>query len=161
VFESLQNTAFNARNFFAANRAPIRLNQYGGTFGGPIRKDKTFFFVTWEQTRQLTSTTIRSTVPTLLERTGDFSDLRNTAGALIPIYDPTTGTGTARQAFGNSLIPVGRVDPVALAAMQYFPLPNVAGTITNANNYVGSSADTLNRNIVLGRLDHQFRANDL
>src|SRR5437867_4485845 len=76
LFESLQNDVFNARNFFATTRAPIRLNQYGGTFGGPVRKDKTFFFVTWEQTRQLTSNTIKSTVPTLLERTGDFSDLK-------------------------------------------------------------------------------------
>src|SRR5204863_9321224 len=64
LFESLQNTALNARNFFAANRAPVRLNQFGGTFGGPIRKDKTFFFVSWEQTRQLTSTTLATTVPT-------------------------------------------------------------------------------------------------
>ena len=78
-FESLQNNVFNARNFFAANRAPIRLNQFGGTFGGPIRKDKTFFFVTWEQTRQLTSLHHQSTVPTLLERTGDFSDF-----AIVP-----------------------------------------------------------------------------
>ena len=64
VFESLQNNVFNARNFFAATRPPIRLNQYGASFGGPIRKDKTFFFVTWERTGQLTSDTTTSTVPT-------------------------------------------------------------------------------------------------
>ena len=159
LFESLQNTVFNARNFFAASRAPIRLNQYGLTFGGPVRKDKTFFFASWEQTRQLTSTTIVSTVPTLLNRQGDFSDLRDSKGNPIIIYDPSTGSGTARQPFVNNKLT--RLDPVAVAALNYFPLPNRAGTITNANNYVGSSADTLNRNIVLGRLDHQIRPNDL
>ena len=68
VFESLQNDVFNARNFFAATRPPIRLNQYGASFGGPVRRDKTFFFVTWERTGQLTSDTLTSTVPTLLNR---------------------------------------------------------------------------------------------
>jgi len=161
LFESLQNTDLNARNFFAANRAPVRLNQFGGTFGGPIRKDKTFFFVTWEQTRQLTSTTLKATVPTLLERSGDFSDLRNSSGAKIVIYDPATGSGTTRQPFLNNRIPTNRLDAVAFAALNYFPLPNSAGTITNANNFVGSSADTLNRNIIVGRLDHQIRPSDL
>jgi hypothetical protein len=160
LFESLQNTVFNARNFFAPSRAPIRLNQYGGTFGGPIRKDKTFFFVTWEQTRQLTSDTIKSTVPTLLNRQGDFSDLRSSSGGKITIYDPSTGAGADRLPFTNNLIPTLRLDKVALAALNYYPLPNSTGTITNANNYVGNSANTLSRNIVLGRLDHQFRASD-
>src|SRR3954470_18694217 len=91
VFESLQNDAFNARNFFAVRRSPVRLNQYGGTLGGPIRKDKTHFFVTWEQTRQLTSFDTTSTVPTLLNRIGDFSDLRNTNGQPVRIFDPASG----------------------------------------------------------------------
>jgi hypothetical protein len=161
LFESLQNTSLNARNFFAASRAPVRLNQFGGTFGGPIRRDKTFFFVTWERTRQLTSATIRATVPTLLERAGDFSDLRNSSGKLLPIFDPASGSGISRQAFLNNQLPRSRLDSVALAALNYFPLPNASGTVTNANNYVGSSADTLNRNIIVGRLDHQFRPADL
>jgi hypothetical protein len=156
LFESLQNTVLNARNFFAPTRAPIRLNQFGGTLGGPIRKDKTFFFVTWEQTRQLTSNTITSTVPTLLERAGDFSDLRNSAGQKVTIYDPLS-----HQPFLNNRIPANRLDSVGLAALNYFPLPNRAGTITNANNQAGSSADILQRNIVVARLDHQFRSADL
>src|SRR5215471_8428122 len=90
VFESLQNNVLNARNFFAASRPAIRLNQYGASLGGPVRKDKTFFFVTWERTGQLTSDTLSSTVPTLLNRSGDFSDLRNASGAPVSIYDPAT-----------------------------------------------------------------------
>lgn len=162
LFESLQNDALNARNFFAAQRAPVRLNQYGATFGGPVRKDKTHFFATWEQTRQLTSLDTTSTVPTLLNRQGDFSDLRSSAGKLIQIYDPQTGsTASTRQAFPGNVIPTDRLDPVALSAINYFPLPNRAGTATNSSNFVGSSRNLLDRNIVLGRLDHQIRAADL
>jgi hypothetical protein len=162
VFESLQNDVFNARNFFAAKRSPVRLNQFGVTLGGPIRKNKTHFFVAWEQTRQLSSFDTTSTVPTLLNRQGDFSDLRSTAGRLIPIYDPSTGsTASTRQPFAGNVIPSQRFDPVALAAMSYFPLPNRAGTATNANNYIGSSRNALNRDIVVGRLDHQFTTSDL
>ncbi len=161
LFESLQNNVFNARNYFAPTRAPIRLNQFGGTFGGRIRKDKTFFFATWEQTRQLTSDTTRSTVPTLLERTGDFSDLRTATGAPVLIYDPATGSGTSRQPFAGNIIPPKRLDKVALAALNFFPVPNWPGTVAHANNYVGSSANTLFRNILVGRFDHQFRPSDL
>ena len=161
-FESLQNDALNARNFFSAKRSPVRLNQYGGTFGGPVRKNKTHFFLTWEETRQLTSFDVTSTVPTVLNREGNFSGLRSTAGAPIAIYDPSTGSTAAdRQPFAGNLIPRSRFDPVATAALAYFPLPNRTGTLTNANNYIGSSRNVLNRDIVVGRLDHQFRQSDL
>jgi hypothetical protein len=161
LFESLQNDVFNARNFFAATKPAIRLNQYGASFGGPVRKDKTFFFATWERTSQLTSDTITSTVPTLLNRAGDFSDLRSSSGQPVLIYDPATTEGTSRQPFSGNRIPLERFDPVALAAVDFYPLPNRAGTVTNANNYVGSSANRLNRDIVVARLDHQFRSSDL
>ena len=120
LFESLQNNVLNARNFFAKTRPPVRLNQFGGSFGGPIQKDKTHFFVTWEQTRQLSSDTVTSTVPTLLNRTGDFSDI-----AQQSIYDPATGH--PRVPFAGNKIPLTRLDPVALAALNYFPTPNLPG----------------------------------
>lgn len=162
IFESLQNDIFNARNFFSANRSPVRLNQFGGSFGGPVRKDKTHFFATWERTRQLTSFDTTSTVPTLLNRQGNFSDLRGSAGQPVLIYDPSTGsTAATRQPFPNNAIPARLFDPVAAAAMSYFPLPNRAGTLTNANNFIGSSRNLLDRDIVVGRLDHQFRSTDL
>src|SRR5262249_16042455 len=133
-----------------------------GSFGGPIRKDKTHFFLTWEQTRQLTSFDTTSTLPTLLNRGGDFSDLRNAAGRLIPIYDPSTGsTAATPQPFPGNGSPAHRFAPVANAAMSYFPLPNRAGTLTSANNFIWSSRNELHRDIVVGRLDHQFRPSDL
>ncbi len=134
----------------------MRLNQFGGTLGGPIRRGRTFFFGTWERTRQLTSDTVISTVPTLLNREGDFSDLQNSVGQPITIHDPRT-----RQPFAGNVIPRDRLDPVALAAQRYFPLPNRAGTSTNANNYVGTSESSLDRDILLGRVDHQLRPDDV
>jgi hypothetical protein len=156
AFESLQNDALNARNFFATSKSPIRLNQFGGTFGGPAVQGRTFFFSSWERTRQTTSEPIISTVPTLPNRAGDFSDLRNAAGQAVTIYDPAT-----RQPFAGNVIPQYRLDPVALAAVDYFPLPNRQGTSTNANNYSGINSQTLDRDILVGRVDHRLRADDL
>jgi len=156
VFESLRDDALDARNFFASSKPPIHLNQFGGTFGGPIRRGKTFFFGSWERTRQLTSDAVVSTVPTLLNRQGDFSDLRTSGGAPVVVYDPVT-----RQPFAGNVIPRDRFDPVALAALQYYPLPNRQGTMANASNYVGNSESTLDRDILVGRVDHQLRPIDL
>src|SRR5262249_9226748 len=119
AFELHQDDGLNAKNFFAAEKPAIRLNQFGGTLGGPIKESKTFFFATWERTRQLVSDAVISTVPTLANRQGDFSDLRTSAGTPIIIYDPRT-----RQPFSGNVIPKERLDPVALAALHDFPLPN-------------------------------------
>jgi len=156
AFESLRDDALDARNVFATSKPPIHLNQFGGTLGGPIRTGKSFFFGSWERTRQLTSEAVVSTVPTLLNRQGDFSDLRTAGGAPVAIYDLAT-----RQAFAGNVIPQDRIDPVARAAMQYYPLPNRAGTAANAGNFVGNSESSLDRDILVGRVDHQLRATDL
>jgi Carboxypeptidase regulatory-like domain len=156
LFESFRNDALDAANVFAAAKPPINLNQFGGTFGGPIRRGKTFFFGSWEHTRQLTSETVLSTVPTLRNRAGDFSDLRTNGGVAVVVYDPV-----AWQPFEGNVIPADRIDPVARAALQYYPLPNREGTAANANNYVGNSDSTLDRDILVGRLDHQLRMADL
>lgn len=154
LFESLRNDVFDARNFFARTRPPIRLNQFGGALGGPIMKDRTHFFVTWEQTRQLTGTAVVATVPTVANRSGDFS------ATTAKIYDPATTAGRDRQPFPGNIIPVERFDPVARAALSYYPLPNQAGTASGANNFAGNSNESLNRNIIVGRLDHQFSTKD-
>lgn len=156
AFESLRNDALDARNFFATSKPAVRLNQFGGTLGGPIEPGKTFFFATWERTRQLVSDPILSTVPTLANRQGDFSDLRSNAGQPVVVYDPVS-----RQPFPGNVIPKDRLDPVALAALQHFPLPNRQGTSTNASNFTGNSESTLDRDIVVGRIDHKAGLADL
>ena len=155
AFESLRNDALDARNAFASAKPEISLNQFGGTLGGPVWRDRTFFFGTWERTKQLTSETIVSTVPTLRNRLGDFSDLRDGNGQLVPIYDPLT-----RQPFPGNVIPADRLDPVAVNAIGYYPRPNREGTATNAANYGGNSASTLNRDIIVARVDHGVGAAD-
>ncbi|MEO8127908.1 MAG: carboxypeptidase-like regulatory domain-containing protein, partial [Bryobacteraceae bacterium] len=154
LFEYLRNDALDARNYFAKTKPPLRLNQFGGAFGGPIRKDKTHFFASWEQTRQASSDAIVSTVPTLAQRGGDFSALSSR------IYDPFTLVNAVKQPFPDNRIPASRIDPVAKAASAYWPLPNRNGGANGANNFLANSGNILNRNIVVGKLDHSISEKD-
>jgi hypothetical protein len=148
VFEYLRNDAFDARNFFAKTKPPLRLNQFGGSLGGPIQRDKTHFFASWEQTRSASSLAVLSTVPSLAERAGDFS------GVAARIYDPFSLAGGLKQPFEGNVIPANRIDPVARAAAAFWPLPNRAADSSGANNYLGNTDLHLARNIVVGKLDH-------
>ena len=154
LFEYLRNDALDARNFFAATTPPLHLNQFGAAVGGPIRKDKTHFFASWEETRNSSGTPVYSTVPTVAQRTGDFSGIANR------IYDPFTLVNGVKQPFPNNVIPVSRIDPVALAASAYWPLPNTPAGPNGANNFLANSWSNLDRDIVVGKLDHSFTDND-
>jgi len=111
VFEFLRNGDLNARNFFAPQQDAIKRNQFGGTLGGPIRRDKLFFFGSWQRT-VLRNVTYSNTafVPTAAERTGDFSAKAGT------IKDPTTGV-----AIPTKIIPATLLSPIALAMMPHIP----------------------------------------
>lgn len=161
VFEFHRNSILDARNFFAATRPPLRLNQYGFALGGPIRKDKTHYFVSWEGTRQTSAVTPLQTVPTLAQRNGDFSGVRNAAGNLVAIYDPATTSGRDRQPFPNNIIPASRFDAVSRAALSYWPTPNRPATATGANNYSANNNSRLDRNILVAKVDHQLRPNHI
>ncbi len=160
LFEYLRNNALDARNFFAVTKAPLRLNQFGAAVGGPIRKDKTHFFASWEQTRQTTGGTAIQTLPDPANRNGDFSRVFDAAGRLIPIFDPATTQNRVRQPFPGNIIPANRIDPVARAATAYYPEPNRTPTITGANNFGANTRPTFDRDILVARFDHQFRPAD-
>ena len=153
AFESFQDDALDARNSFAAQKPPLRLNQFGGTGGGPIQQGKTFFFASWERTRQLTSDTIVSTVPTLANRQGDFSDLQTPGAAFVPIYDPLT-----RQ------LPWKR-DPARPISCRAGVLAYYPGAESRRHGgpceQLRGRASRRSIAIILGRVDHKPGAGDL
>jgi hypothetical protein len=154
LFEFLRNSALDARNFFADASTPkpiYQLNQFGGTLGGPIIKNKTFFFTDYQGSRLRDGQTLISTVPTPAERNGDFSASGRS------IYDPATtdpSNGNARQPFFGNKIPSARFDPVAKAFMDLYPDPNVPGA--TFSNYVrtGNFTDWVQSTNV--RIDHNL-----
>jgi len=160
VFEYMRNEAFDARNFFAAVRPKFRQHQFGGLLGGPIRRDRTHYFFTYERTQQVTGATVVQTMPTPQQRQGDFSRTLDARGVAIPIYDPATTSGNARQPFSGNVVPQSRLDPVSLKLLTAWPAPNLPGTITGANNFSLNSRPFTNRDIYVGRFDHQFRPAD-
>jgi Carboxypeptidase regulatory-like domain/TonB-dependent Receptor Plug Domain len=123
LFEFLRNRSLNARNFFQATTTPLVQNQFGGSFGGPIVRNKTFFFFSPQWYRQRTAAFQNSAlVPTVAERNGDFSNVRTT------IKEPPTG-----QPFPNNIIPSSRVSPIAQAYLNLaIPLPNAPQLGPNA-----------------------------
>jgi hypothetical protein len=156
-FEFLRNQALNARNYFqSANAAnpDYRRNQFGGTLGGPLVKDHTFFFVDYQGQRQAIARTVTSTVPTMLQRQGIFTEA--IAGKVPVIYDPATTVGSVRSPFAGNAIPIGRMDPVALALLQRYPLPTTGGT---ANNYSRLANEGDNQDQWDARIDHKFASN--
>ncbi|MGE3840839.1 MAG: carboxypeptidase regulatory-like domain-containing protein [Vicinamibacterales bacterium] len=126
------------------------LRMFGGTFGGPIKRNKIFTFTSfenWDDTRPLS---IIRTVPTALERNGDFSQSATAGGVVRTIYNPFTSTldpatgRVVRTAFANNQIPSAMFDPVALKMLQQIPLPNLAGSVNNWQGSVDEKVDYWN-----------------
>jgi hypothetical protein len=154
LFEFARNNALDSRSFFAVSTPPLNLHQFGGSLGGPIIRDKTHFFVSWEETREVFGTATVLTVPTLAERRGDFT----ATGSLI--YDPTSLAGGKKQPYPGNTIPQSSLDPVAVASLAFIPLPNRTPTAGNASNFGANSHSTLRRDILVGKLDHSISSKD-
>jgi hypothetical protein len=150
VFEYLRNSAFDARNFFyvppvGSNQTiePLRRNQYGFTFGGPIVRDRTFFFADLEKTGLLQGVDVNNVVASTAQRTGDFSALTRR------IIDPLT-----RQTFLNNAIPANRISPQARFFLDYLPSPNVLIGNTNYSALINNLIQHQTRGDI--RMDHQI-----
>jgi len=135
------NSQMKARPFFFfENRLPKNiLNQWGGTFGGPIKKNKLFFFANWERTTRRQYAFAFRTVPTDALKNGDFS------ATGVNIFDPGTGAanGTGRQMFPGNRIPLSSFDPAARTMLGLVPAPNQGLTINN--NYLATGTYAFNR----------------
>lgn len=159
VYEYLRNRALNAGTFFAnasgAGKPAFTQNQFGGSIGGPVRRDKTFFFFNYEGFRQRQGQLFLNTVPTAPMRTGDFSDYRNASNAVVPIYDPLTNCGqlgnpacsgatVQRSPFPGNVIPPSRINPVSakLVALPFYALPNIPGQAFTHNFNFAKNATT-------------------
>ncbi len=152
VWEFLRNDKLDASNFFenagGLAKGAYRQNQFGFTLGGPIKKNKTFFFMDYQGTRIRQALTAVSTVPTAQERNSGYTDLSelltqggsrtDAAGnvyALGQVFDPSTtqaaGAGYIRQPFANNQLPASRIDPNAVKLLNLYPSPNAPGLFNN------------------------------
>ncbi|MEN6535732.1 MAG: TonB-dependent receptor [Bryobacteraceae bacterium] len=169
LYEFVRNRSLNANSYFynkaGTARAPLVFNEYGATVGGPIVRNKTFFFFNWEQFKYHYQARGFRTVPTAKQLSGDFSETLTSSGSLIKIYDPATTTGSSsagytRTVFPGNVIPASQINAAGLAIAKYYPSPNTRGqTYTNANNYLGQAAAYQDKNIVGIKIDHNFTEN--
>lgn len=170
LFEYLRNDKLNANEFFSnkagRQRPTLRWNQFGGSLGGPIVRNRLFFFANYETFMERRVSQQIQTSATRLQRAGDFSETRNQAGALITIYDPFTtqanpnAPGTfVRAPFPGNRIPAGRISPIAQKAMSFYPEPNLPGLpITQAQNLFLQAGGPIDRHTMTGKVDFNISA---
>jgi len=154
--DSLNATSWtNKRNNLP--KSVQNIDDYGFSVGGPIRKNGTFFFFNMEHSKSITPDDLILTVPTLLQRNGDFSETRNSSGQLITVYDPLTtrasGSAYVRDPFPGNVIPANRLDPISQQLLKYYPLPTNGGA---TSNFVQSRSRTSSSLPVVVRVDHNW-----
>jgi Carboxypeptidase regulatory-like domain/TonB dependent receptor len=140
LFEFLRNDVFDAADYFVRQKQELNRHQFGGTLGGPLVKGKTFFFGSYEGTRENRQLPVNLTVASAAMKQGDFSGIRN------GIYDPLTG-----QPFPGNVIPAGRLSPQALYFARLIPDPN-----TSTGTYAWSADRALDADQFTLRIDHSL-----
>jgi hypothetical protein len=160
LYEYLRNDDLDAKNFFD-RPGPIpgyKRNQYGGSVGGPIKKNKTFYFGNYEGTRIRQGITKVATEPTTAMRAGNFSALPTI------IYDPSTlstAGGTAvRGPFPGNIIPASEISPVSTNVLNLYPAPNGPGTSAANGLYTSSPTKVDDFSQFTVRVDHRFDDNN-
>jgi Carboxypeptidase regulatory-like domain len=178
LYEYNRNSYFNASNPF--NRRDVNgvqflsphvnFNDFGGTVGGPVIKNRTFFFFSWETSFLHVNKNQVYTVPTAQERSGDFSDRPDLGGCPTCLYDPYSTVGPDvnglfhRTPFSGNVIPASRIDPLAAYYAQSYPNPNFldplqqgpSGCGAFCNNFLGTVGSSLTTNNMSIKVDHRF-----
>ena len=131
---------------------PFRQNQFGASLGGPVRRDRTFFFTQYEGFRIRQSLTNTTLLPTAAEREGDFNGINPATGLPFPtILNPSTGS-----AFSGNQISPRRWTPCRSAILARVPLPNQANAATGADNSIDTGMHSLTADQFTARIDHQL-----
>ena len=143
LWEFLRNDAVDANNYFAQTQEPLKQNQFGATVGGPIRKDKTFIFGFYEGFRNRQGETALTTVPSLKQRTGDFSELcpegftagfcNNPAHQLFNVF--------ANAPYPNNQVPQEQINSVSQNLLSFFPLPNAGTNLFSTTQTLRNDSD--------------------
>jgi len=151
VYELLQNDAFNATNWFATSKPPVRYNLFGASLGGPILKNKLFAFFNYTGLRSHSDTVDQSRVPTDAERAGDFSNNNVSATIFHPLtYDPVSGTTSP---FPGNIIPTSRFSAFSALWLKNYPEPNTPLNSTTNVNYIKNLPSIANNNEYIARGD--------
>jgi len=169
LYHFLRNDKLDARNAFAAVRAPFRYNQFGGALGGPVTvpglykgRNRTFFFYNFEAWYYRRGVNPIGSTPIDTWRRGDFSNYFNDRGQLIPIYDPDTlnreGAKVFRSQFPGNIIPPSRLDPTTVVFLRYMPPPNrtPVNPFTQQNNFISNFSEAREMQQHTGKVDHRF-----
>ncbi len=146
LFGYLRNDRFDSRDFFAATKPTLEQYQAGGSIGGPIVPNRTFFFADFENYSHRSGVTNVITVPTMAMRRGDFSELP------AQLYDPLT-----RLPFAGNQIPATRMSPIARALIDLYPEPTSATLSANYAGVTDRTQDTMTADL---RVDHRFDGNN-
>ena len=160
LWDFLRNDAVDATNYFATTTEPLKQNQFGGTFGGPIQKDRTFFFGFYEGFRNRQGETELSTVPSLLQRQGNFSELCASGFDSNGICKDANPSDQLFNIIANAPVPYnqlqpGMIDPFAQSLLGLFPLPN------DGTNFLNSTETLHQNNDQFGiRIDHYLSSSD-
>lgn len=186
VYEYVRNNAFDATPHEVVqnggDRNILRRNQFGVSVSGPVNVPKlydggrrTFFTFSYEGTRERVGRSYLRTLPTAMQRSGDFSDLVNKSGAPLTVYDPASTSSNPtfdptrkvsrsnlehyREPFANNRIPLSRLDPVALNAAEMYPLPNTDIGPFLQNNYWANPSELNTPDGFLAKVDHNLTQN--
>jgi hypothetical protein len=157
LWEFLRNDAVDANNYFAQTKEPLKQNQFGATVGGPIKRDRAFVFGFYEGFRNREGKSARTTVPSLKQRTGDFSELC-TAGWTGPFCNNPQQqlfNVFANAPYPNNQIPQDQINAISENLLSFFPLPNAGTNLLSATQTLRNDSDQFGI-----KVDHYLTSRD-